>query len=103
MVLVCDRICSLDLKVGEDRLDAGVPLPRTWPVIAKRRRLGEQALEASDPAGGDRQIEFRKPFRDAFVQRGPRRDRGELDDAGAVTVLALVAGVPTNSAGETLP
>jgi hypothetical protein len=102
MVLVCDRVCSLDLKVGEDRLDAGVPLPRTWPVIAIRRRFREQALQASDPAGGDRQIEFRQPFSDAFVQRRPRRDRGELDDAAAVTVLALVAGVPKNSAGEAL-
>ena len=102
MVLVFNRVCSLDLKVREDRLDAGVPLSRTRPVIAKRRRLGEQPLEACDPAGGDREIEVRQPLRDAFVQRRPRRDRGKLDDAAAVTVLALVAGVPTNSAGEAL-
>jgi hypothetical protein len=102
MVLVCDRVCSLDLKVGEDRLDACVPLPRTRPVIAIRRRLGQQALEASDAAGGDREIEVSEPLRNAFVQRRPRRDRGELDDAAAVTVLALVAGVSTNSASEAL-
>jgi hypothetical protein len=100
VVLLREAPCLLDIEAGENRLYAYVPLPRTGPVIAKRRRLGEQALEPPDSNGGDRAICVLEAFSDAFVQRRACGDRRELDYAGAVAAVALVTGMRPNRTGE---
>jgi hypothetical protein len=100
MALACQRMCRVGLEVAEDRLDPGVPLLRCRAVIAKRSRLGEQALEPFHPGHRKRTIGVLEPVGDLREERRSRGDRGELDDARTVTMLALIDDEVANRACE---
>jgi hypothetical protein len=101
VVLAPYRVSAPALEVAEDRLDPRIPLLGGSAVVAIRRRLGEQALEPSDSEHRNLVIEILEPFRDPFIERRPPRNRGELDDAAAVALLALLVRARANATGET--
>src|SRR5215210_5472289 len=85
-----------------DRGDLGIPRSRVGAVIDERQRGGEEAAEPAGRSGVEVDGVVLQAVRDLGVQLAPAGERGEVDDPGRQSALALGPGLLADGAGQAL-